>query len=428
MSNRKRVVITGLGLVTPHGMEVGDFWKRIIAGESAVDYITHFDASGFPTKIAAEVKYDFGEASLKCNEHVGSNVKFAIVAAGKAIADSGLDMNKTVSDRVGIYLGSGEGAMDFYNFADMIVDSWDEEDREIKTSNFLNKGKHVFNAIRELEQKPFMPSAHIAHLYNVHGPVSDCLTACAASSQAIGEATETIRRGDTDVMIAGGTHSMIHPFGIAGFNLLTALSTDNEHPKKASRPFDLKRAGFILGEGSGMLILEELEHARARGANIYAEIIGYGSTCDAFRITDAHSEGRGAIAAINAAITDAAIDKGDVDYINAHGTSTSVNDRVETLAIKNIFGERAYKIPVSSIKSMIGHLIAAAGAVEMITTTLAIQNNIAPPTTNYEFPDPDCDLDYVPNEAREHTINTALSNSFGFGGQNVSLLIRQFEG
>jgi len=426
MSDRRRVVITGMGAVTPLGATLDEVWRRLLAGDSGVDYITHFDASGFPTRIAAEVHCELGPIAESCGEYVGLNGKFAMVAATRAIEDSGLEPGNTNPERFGIYLGSGEGAMDFFNFVNLVTDTWQSD--EVNTSHFLEKGKQVLNGLREVEQKPFMPGAHIANRFNARGPTSNCLTACAASSQAIGEATEIIRRGDADVMISGGTHSMIHPFGLAGFNLLTAISTSNDEPKKASRPFDMKRNGFILGEGSGILILEELEHARKRGARIYAEIIGYGSTCDSFRVTDAHPEGRGAIAAIKGALQDAGVNPEEVDYINAHGTSTAVNDKVETLAIKNVFGEYAYKVPVSSIKSMIGHLIAAAGAVELITCTLAIQNGAVPPTINYEFPDPDCDLDYVPNKCRELEVRTALSNSFGFGGQNVSLLVRRFEG
>jgi 3-oxoacyl-[acyl-carrier-protein] synthase II len=253
------------------------------------------------------------------------------------------------------------------------------------------------------------------------------LTACAASSQAIGEATELIRQGDADVMISGGSHSMIHPFGVTGFNLLTALSQENEHPKKASKPFDLNRGGFVLGEGAGMMILEDLEHAKKRGARIYAEMTGYGSTCDAFRLTDSCEDGRGAIACIQEALRDAALAPDAIGYINAHGTSTKVNDRTETLAIKQVFGPQAYKIPVSSSKSMLGHLIAAAGAVELITSVMTILRGVLPPTINYETPDPECDLDYVPNVAREKKVDHVLSNSFGFGGQNVSLVVSRFK-
>lgn len=273
-----------------------------------------------------------------------------------------------------------------------------------------------------------MPAGHLAGLFGAQGPNVNCLTACAASSQAIGEAVEIIRRGEADVMLAGGTHTMIHPFGVTGFNLLTALSTRNDEPTKASRPFDRQRDGFVLGEGSGMVVLESLECAKARGAKIYGEICGFGSTADAFRITDTHPEGRGAISCIKMALDDAEVGLDEVDYINAHGTSTNVNDKVETLAVKQVFGERAYKIPISSTKSMMGHLIAAAGATEVVFCLLAIRDNVVPPTTNYEDPDPDCDLDYVPNVARRVKCNTVLTNSFGFGGQNIALLLKRFAG
>jgi 3-oxoacyl-[acyl-carrier-protein] synthase II len=251
----------------------------------------------------------------------------------------------------------------------------------------------------------------------------NCLTACAASSQAVGEATEIIRRGDAVAMISGGTHSMIHPFGVTGFNLLTALSTRNDEPTRASRPFDRLRDGFVLGEGAAMVILEELEHAKRRGAQIYGEVLGYGSTADAYRITDIHPQGRGAISCMNMAIEDARLNATDVHYVNAHGTSTTVNDRVETVACKEVFGESAMSVPISSTKSMMGHLIAAAGVTELIVCMMAIRDNVLPPTINYENPDPDCDLDYVPNEAREAKCEVAINNSFGFGGQNISLAV-----
>jgi len=295
-------------------------------------------------------------------------------------------------------------------------------------AKFTKKGLETLDPIAELEQEPNMPAAHLAGLFNAQGPNVNCLTACAASSQAIGEAVELIRRGEVDVMLAGGAHTMIHPFGVTGFNLLTALSTRNDEPARASRPFDRDRDGFVLGEGAGMVILESLDRAKARGARIHGEVVGYGSTADAFRITDAHPEGRGAIRCVQMAIEDAGLNPDQIDYINAHGTSTSVNDKVETLVIKQVFGDRAYKIPVSSTKSMMGHLIAAAGATELILCLLAIRDNVVPPTINYENPDPDCDLDYVPNAAREHHCEIALSNSFGFGGQNIALLARRFAG
>ena len=299
---------------------------------------------------------------------------------------------------------------------------------DVDTAYFTREGLKELHPIREAEQEPGTPSGHLASIFGARGPNSNCLTACAASSQAIGEATEIIRRGDADVMLSGGTHSMIHPFGVTGFNLLTALSTRNDEPTRASRPFDKDRDGFILGEGSGMLVLEEYEHARRRGASIYGEVAGYGSTADAFRLTDTHEEGRGGIAAIKQALADARVSPEEVDYINAHGTSTSVNDSVETLAIKRSFGETAYKVPVSSTKSMMGHLIAAAGSVEAIICLLTIRDGVIPPTVNLDNPDADCDLDYVPHESRDKAVDVTLSNSFGFGGQNIALILRRAAG
>jgi 3-oxoacyl-[acyl-carrier-protein] synthase II len=287
---------------------------------------------------------------------------------------------------------------------------------------------HNLHVEREWEQEPNMPVGHVAALFGAQGPNLNCLTACAASSQAIGEALEVIRRGDADLMISGGAHSMIHPFGVLGFNLLTALSTRNDSPETASRPFDRDRDGFVLGEGAGIVILEELDHAKRRGARIYGELIGYGSTADAYRMTDPHPQGRGAILAIRDALNDAELTAADVNYVNAHGTSTGGGDVAETVSMKVAFGDLAYKVPISSIKSMTGHLIAAAGAVELITCLLTIRDGIIPPTINYENPDPQCDLDYVPNVAREAKVDVALSNSFGFGGQNVCLVARRFNG
>jgi 3-oxoacyl-[acyl-carrier-protein] synthase II len=268
--------------------------------------------------------------------------------------------------------------------------------------------------------------AHLADTFDLQGPNYNCLTACAASSQAIGEATSIIREGDADVMLSGGAHSMIHPLGVTGFNLLTALSQHNENPARASRPFDKTRDGFVLGEGSGMIVLEELEHAKNRGAPIYAEVVGYGSTGDAFRVTDSHDEGRGAIACMKMALADSGLPREQIGYVNAHGTSTQVNDRTETLAIKNVFGEHAYNLPISASKSLMGHLIAAAGVAGLILTIQTIREGVIHPTINYEFRDPDCDLDYVPNTAREAKVDHALTNAFGFGGQNISLIVSRF--
>jgi len=281
--------------------------------------------------------------------------------------------------------------------------------------------------IREMEQEANMPGAHLAQLFRLRGPCMSCLTACAASTQAIGEALNLIRYGEADMMIAGGTHSMIHPLGVTGFNRLTALSTRNDSCITASRPFDQDRDGFVLAEGAGAIILEELETAQARGVTILGEVIGYGSTADAFRVTDQHEDGRGGIAAVNLAIKDAGLQPQDIDYISAHGTGTAENDSIETKVIKSVFGDHAYKVPISSVKSMLGHLIAAAGVVEFITCILTIRDQIIPPTTNLTSPDRDLDLDYVPNEPRQHPVKVAMSNSFGFGGQNNTIVVKKFE-
>jgi len=416
-----------MGIVSPLGVGVEANWQGMLRCESGLDFITLFDASEYPTKVAGEVKElnvaDFVE-DPGVFEHSGRNTKFAAAACSMAWQDAGLKGVDVNGDRVGVYLGSGEGPLDFYNLVQSIAEAW--ADTHVDVPSFCEKGLARFHQIKELEQEPSMPAGHMAALLGARGPNSNCLTACAASSQAIGEATEIIRRGDADIMVSGGTHSMIHPLGMAGFNLLTALSTYCEEPRKASRPFDRTRDGFILGEGAGIIVLEELSHARKRGAHIHAEVAGYGSTADAFRITDTHPEGRGAMEAMRLALADAKVNPLDVDYINAHGTSTVVNDKVETLAIKGVFGDYAYEVPISSIKSMMGHLIAAAGAVEIITCALVMRDGIIPPTINYEHPDPDCDLDYVPNQTREATVEVVLSNSFGFGGQNIALVVKKF--
>jgi len=401
----------------------------LLKSKSGIGYITLFDASNFPTKISAEVRdWDLSEVGEDPEQwkYQGRHTHFAVGAAKKAIADSGILDARIDPTRFGVYTGSGEGQQDFDRFTQMMVAALDDETLDL--SRFTKTGLEILHPIAEMEQEPNMPAGHLASLFDAQGPNVNCLTACAASSQAIGEAVEIIRRSEADVMLSGGTHTMIHPFGVTGFNLLTALSTCNDEPQKASRPFDRNRDGFVLGEGAGMVVLESLEHTKARGAHVYGEICGYGSTADAFRITDTHPEGRGAISCIQMALDDARLNPDKIDYINAHGTSTIVNDRVETLAIKHVLGERAYKVPVSSTKSMLGHLIAAAGATEMIFCLLAIRDNVVPPTTNYETPDPDCDLDYVPNVARETPCNSVLSNSFGFGGQNISLIARRFDG
>lgn len=426
---RRRVVVTGVGAITPVGNSAEAMWKSLCEGKSGIGTITHFDASGFPTKFAAEVKnFNLDEYvdDAKRFAYAGRNIRFAVGAAKQAMDDSGLLQTEFDPSRFGVYLGAGEGQQDFTLVMSMIAES--QRDGEVDLAEFTRRGLERLHGQTELEQEPNMPAGHLASLFDAQGPNLNCLTACAASSQAIGEATEIIRRGDADLMLSGGAHSMIHPFGVTGFNLLTALSTYNSDPQLASRPFDRDRDGFVLGEGAGMLLLEELEHAKQRGAKIYGELVGYGSTADAYRITDVHPEGRGAVACLRMAMKDSGLNPEDIDYINAHGTSTEVNDRVETFAIKTSFGDRAYKTPVSSVKSMMGHLIAAAGSVEAITCLMTIRDQVIPPTINYRTPDPNCDLDYVPNAARQWKVRRSLSNSFGFGGQNVSLIFAAYQG
>jgi 3-oxoacyl-[acyl-carrier-protein] synthase II len=417
-----------MGCITPVGKTIDAIWDSMMVGASGIDWITYFDASKFPTKFASQVKdFNLGDyvSDTERFSAAGRNIHFAIGAATQAVADSGIDSLAGLDPtRFGVYLGAGEGAQDFNIYMNLIANS--ERETGVSLESFGTLGMQRLDREQELEQEPNRTAGHLASLFNAQGPNMNCLTACAASSQAIGEATEIIRRGDADVMMSGGAHSMIHPFGLTGFNLLTALSTHNEDPQGASRPFDKNRDGFVLGEGAGILILEELEHAKKRGARIYGEVAGYGSTADAYRVTDIHPDGRGATACIRMALRDAGLNTDQIQYINAHGTSTKVNDQVETLACKTALGADAQRSPVSSIKSMMGHLIAAAGAVEAITCLMAINRGALPPTINYETPDPDCDLDYIPNHAREASVTTCLSNSFGFGGQNVSLILRRF--
>lgn len=426
---RRRVVVTGIGCITPIGNDIPSLWNSLTTGRSGVDTISLFDASSFPTRIAAEVKgFDFNSVieNPERFEYSGRNIQFAISAGLQAMRDAGLTDGEFDPTRFGVYLGAGEGQQDFYLFMRLLADA--QRDGDFDMDRFTREGLNQMNPRRELDQEPNMPAGHLASLFNAQGPNLNSLTACAASSQAIGEATEIIRQGEADIMLSGGSHSMIHPFGLTGFNLLTALSTQNENPQSASRPFDRDRDGFVLGEGAAMLILEELEHAKQRGATIYGEVAGYGSTADAYRITDIHPEGRGATACIQMALNDAHCTINDIHYVNAHGTSTPVNDRVETLALKKVFKEQAYHIPVSSSKSMMGHLIAAAGGAEAIVCLLAIKHGVIPPTINYSHADSDCDLDYVPNQARETPVKMALSNSFGFGGQNITLIFKEFKG
>jgi 3-oxoacyl-[acyl-carrier-protein] synthase II len=422
-----RVVITGMGWITPMGHSLEAVWPRLLAGESGIAKTSIFNADTFPTTISAEVKNFRLEdhlADLSKHRGVGRNTQFALAACDQAWKAAGLNRQLLDLDRVGIYLGSGEGSLDFDSFTTTNLSAWKAEEQTLDMVKWGLLAMELMNVTREVEQEPNMPLSHLAVFTGARGPALNCLTACAASTQAIGEATEILRRGDADVMLGGGAHSMIHPFGVTGFNRLTALSTANENPPAASRPFDAQRGGFVLGEGAGMVILETLEHAQNRGAKILAEVVGYGSTADAFRITDQDPQGMGAVVAMQEALADAKLTPADIDYINAHGTGTRENDGNETGAIKTVFGGKS--CPVSSIKSMMGHLIAAAGAVELITCVLAIRDNVLPPTMNLHHLDPECDLDYVPNQARKAKVDVALSNSFGFGGQNDSIIVRRF--
>ena len=422
---RRRVVVTGMGVITPVGHSVPEMMASLLAGSSGAAPITHFDARTFPTNFACEVKkFDLGNYVPNPERfvHVDSNTYFSLGAAKQALEQANV---KTIPDRerIGVYLGCGEGSGDFRCLVVGAGMSADEACRTAITGIFTKIALQLYSGPVEGEQEMHSTNAHLADEFDLGGPNYSCLTACAASAQAIGEAAEIIRYGDADLMLAGGAHSMISPFGVTGFNLLTALSTRGDSPTTASRPFDLTRDGFVLGEGAGMLVLEEFEHAKKRGATIYAELTGYGTTGDAYRMTDPHPDGRGAAGCMKMALEDAGITPADIGYINAHGTSTPANDEAETAGIKAVFGDRASLTPVSSTKSMMGHLIGAGGAVELIIAIEAMRRGVLPPTMNLHTPDPKCDLDYVPNRAREKSgINHVLSNSFGFGGQNISLI------
>jgi len=431
----QRIVITGMGVVCPLGNDVDTFWEAILAGRSGANPITIFDASTFPTTFDTEVKnYDFRDHVRQPHLHEGCSRSsgFVIGATAQACRQAKIDVETADPadgiDRttIGIYLGAGEGSLDNDNFFASIISGWDAQQQQMVWPRCTQVALGQMDGARELEQEPNMAAAHIAMLTGARGPTRSCLTACAASTQAVGEATMLIRQGAADIMIAGGAHSMIHPLGIAGFNLLTALSRRNDSPETASRPFCASRDGFVIGEGAAVLILESLTSARRRGVPILAELIGYGSSSDAFRVTDMHEEGRGPVQAMQAALADAGLTYRDIDYINTHGTSTLENDAIETLAIKTVFKERAKQVPASSVKSMLGHLIGAAGAAELITCVLAIRDGVVPATINLHDPDPKLDLDYVPNVPRKMAINTVMKESFGFGGQNNVVILKRF--
>ncbi len=425
-----------MGIVCPLGHDVETVWQGLLGGASGMAETTLFDASTFPSKFGAEVKdYDLsghiGRPEL--HKHGNRGSQFVLGAAAEACRQAGIDIEtESPTDgidrgRMGIYLGAGEGSVDNDNFFAAIVNGWDNEKQQMDWQAWADAAFGRMDAMTEMEQEPSMPAGHVAVLTGARGRTRSCLTACAASTQAIGEATMLIRHGRADVMVAGGAHSMIHPLGVTGFSRLTAISTRNDSPTTASRPFSATRDGFVLGEGGAVVILESLGSAKKRGAKVLAEVTGFGSSNDAFRVTDMHQEARGAVQAINAALADAEITCEKVDYISTHGTSTSENDSIETLAIKTVFGEHAKDTPVSSPKSMFGHLIGATGCAELITCVLAIRDNILPPTMNLSEPDPQLDLDYVPNKARRADVNIAMNESFGFGGQNNVLIIKRFE-
>jgi len=432
----ERVVITGMGIVCPLGNSVEALWEGILAGHSGAGRTTTFDASTFPTTFDAEVKdYSVAESVRDSRRHKGCSrgSGFALGAAAQACRQARIDIETAKPGdgidraRMGIYLGAGEGSLDDDAFFGCIIAGWNAQEQRMAWDRLIESARRQLNATRELEQEPNMAAAHIAALTGARGPTRSCLTACAASTQAVGEAMMLIRWGRANVILAGGAHSMIHPLGVTGFNRLTALSTRNDSPTTASRPFCASRDGFLIGEGAAVVVLESLDSAKRRGVRILAELIGYGSSSDAFRITDMHEEGRGPVQAMRAALADAGLTYKDIDYINTHGTSTQENDSVETLAIKNVFGERARQIPASSVKSMLGHLIGAAGAAELITCVLAIRDNIVPPTINLVDPDPKLDLDYVPNIARRMPVNVVMNESFGFGGQNNVVIVKRWE-
>lgn len=410
-----RVVVTGLGVISPVGNNIPTFWSALKSGKNGIDKITSFDAFQFDSQIAGEVK-GFDPAlyglSTKDLKRMDKFVQYAVACSRQAIRDAGLDLEKEDRTRIGVLIGSGIGSLHTV---------------EVEYTTYIERGPSKFS--------PFMipmlivneASGHVAIIYGLKGPNSCVATACASGSHAIGDAFKILERGDADVMVSGGTESCITPLGVGGFCALKGLSLRNDEPQRASRPFDNQRDGFVIAEGCGMVILETLEHARKRKARIYAEITGYGMSCDAYHITAPDPSGDGAARAMAMAMKDSKINPQDVTYINAHGTSTKLNDKIETLAIKLAFGPHAKKVAVSSTKSMTGHLLGAAGGVEFVVCCLALEDKVIPPTINYEYPDPDCDLDYVPNVARESQVDVCLSNSLGFGGHNATLIVQKFK-
>jgi 3-oxoacyl-[acyl-carrier-protein] synthase II len=412
---KRRVVVTGVGMISPLGLDVQGSWKAILEGKSGVGHITHFDATGYPVRIAAEVKGFEPTKYIEQKEvkKMDRFIHFAIAATEMALADSGLKVTPDNSERIGIVIGSGMGglpAIEYYHRM-LLEKGWKRVSPFFIPMVIIN-----------------LAAGQISIRFGIKGPNLAVTTACATGNHSIGEAFRMIQYGDADVMIAGGAEAVITPMAVSGFAIMRALSTRNDEPEKASRPFDIDRDGFVIGEGSGILILEELEHALKRGAKIYAELVGYGMSSDAYHITAPAPEGEGGARCMKMALNDAGVKPELIDYINAHGTSTKYGDELENQAIKTVFGEHAYKLCVSSTKSMTGHLLGAAGGVEAIFTVLSIYEDIIPPTINLDNPDPECDLDYVPYKPRKKEVNYAMTNSFGFGGANASLVFRKFTG
>ncbi|MBU1137877.1 MAG: beta-ketoacyl-ACP synthase II [Proteobacteria bacterium] len=412
---KRRVVVTGVGLVTPLGTGTEKTWNNICAGKSGVALITRFDTSDLSVQIAAEVK-DFHQEDhfdKKAARHLDLFVQYGIVAAKFAVEDSGITINNENCTRVGVITGCGIGGLPII---------------EKTHTACLERGAKKISPFFIPMAIPNMPSGHISMQIGAKGPNLALSTACAAGTHAVGEAYRSIVYGDCDVVVTGGTEAVVCPLGVGGFSSMKALSTRNDAPEQASRPFDKDRDGFVISEGSGMLVVEELEHALKRGAKIYAEIVGFGASSDAYHIAAPPEDGEGAARCMNMALKDAGMNPADIDYINAHGTSTPLNDRCETLAIKTVFGDHAKKLAISSTKSMTGHMLGAAGGIEAAFTALSIRDQIAPPTINLHTPSPECDLDYVPNKARKMEIRAALSNSFGFGGTNGVVIMKRFDG
>ena len=412
---RRRVVVTGIGVLTAVGQSVSEMWENMLAGRSGIDYVTLFDASPYPTRIAAEVKNWDPSRYIPRKEarRMARCSQFAVGMAEQALEDAGLSTLGNLGDRVATVIGTGLGGFDIYEKG--LLDA-------------ARRNSFRISPMTAIGGLPNMPAFFISQRFGVKGPLNTIVTACAAGTQAVGEGVELIRRGYSDIVVAGGVEALIGDMFFAGFSAMKAISTRNDPPQKASRPFDANRDGFIIGEGGAVLILEDLGHALARGAKIYAELIGHSASADAHHVAAPHPEGVGAQNAMRWAMEDAGIQPEDVDYINAHGTSTKLNDKTETYAIKKVFGEHAYNLAVSSTKSMIGHAFGGAGAIEAAVLALSVQNDMLHPTINYETPDPECDLDYVPNQARSRQIDIALSNSFGLGGQNACLVMKKYTG